>query len=91
MPLIMNSFGKWQLFPASIVDFQRNFQKQRCMEIQKFVQSTIAKYSESHWYIHFTLIVGVKIVDWSDLADWKHKICLIIVLKQVEERYRNLK
>ena len=30
--------------------------------------------------------VGVKIVGRPDLADWKTKICLIIVLKQVEEK-----
>ena len=56
------------------------------MEIQKFVQYTIVKNSESHWYIYFTLTVGVKIVGRPDLADWKTKICLIIVFKQVEEK-----
>ena len=56
------------------------------MEIQKFVQYTIVKNSESHWYIYFTLTVRVKIVGRPDLADWKTKICLIIVLKQVEEK-----
>ena len=30
--------------------------------------------------------VGVKIVGRPDLADWKTKICLIIVPKQVEEK-----
>ena len=53
------------------------------MEIQRFVQYTIV---QSHWYIYFTLIVGVKIVGRPNLADWKTKTCLIIVLKQVEEK-----
>ena len=56
------------------------------MEIQKLVQYTIVKNSESHWYIYFTLNVGVKIVGRPDLADWKTKICLIVVSKEVEEK-----
>ena len=36
--------------------------------------------------IYLTLIAGVKIVGRPDLADWKTKSCLIIVLKQVEEK-----
>ena len=34
----------------------------------------------------FHIHVVVKIVGRPDLADWKTKICLIIVLKQVEEK-----
>ena len=53
------------------------------MEIQKFVQYTITQRATS---IYFALIVGVKIVGRPDLADWKTKICLIIVPKHVEEK-----
>ena len=44
---------------------------------------------QEFWYIYFTLIVRVKVVGRPDLADWKTKICLIIVLKQVEEEVRS--
>ena len=53
---------------------------------QKFVQYTVIKNLESHWYIYFKLILRVKIVGRSDLADWKTKICLIIVPEQVAEK-----
>ena len=61
------------------------------MEIQNFFRYTIVKNSESHWYIYFTLIVGVTIVGRPDLAHWKTKICLIVVLKQVEEKVSGFK
>ena len=60
------------------------------MEVQKFVQYTIVKNSESHWYIYFALTVGVKIVGQPDLADWKTKICSITVPKQVEGKVRTI-
>ena len=72
--------------PCLYSGFPKELPKAASGEIQKFVQYTIVKNSESHWYIYFTLIVGVKIVGRPDLADWKTKICLIVVPKQVEEK-----
>ena len=74
--------------PCLYSGFPKELPKAASGEIQKIVQYTIVKNSESQVlvYIYFTLIVGVKIVGRPDLADWKTKICLIIVLKQVEEK-----
>ena len=47
---------------------------------------TIVKNSERQLVYIFHTHVGVKIVGRPDLADWKTKICLIIVPKQVEEK-----
>ena len=72
--------------PCLYSGFPKELPKEAMHGNQKIVQYTIVKNSKSHWYMYITLIVGVKIVGRPHLTDWKTKSCLIIVLKQVEEK-----